>query len=154
MHALRTPARCAAPPVVLLGVELAQGAIGYTQYFLNVPPVLVGVHMLGACLVWIAALQVLLALRAVRPHALSSHHAAAGSGSRGQLRREVRTAGQRVDRQPGQRADHGAVDPDELQVAADLQLEPAAGLLGVPSLDGRGDDRRQVVARSASRRAR
>ena len=45
---------------VLLAVELAQGAIGYTQYFLHVPPVLVGFHMLGACLVWIAALRVLL----------------------------------------------------------------------------------------------
>jgi cytochrome c oxidase assembly protein subunit 15 len=37
--------------------------IGYTQYFLHVPPVLVGLHMLGACLVWIAALRVLLSVR-------------------------------------------------------------------------------------------
>ncbi len=42
---------------VLLGVELAQGVIGYTQYFLHVPPLLVGLHMFGACLVWLAALQ-------------------------------------------------------------------------------------------------
>jgi cytochrome c oxidase assembly protein subunit 15 len=45
---------------LLLGVELIQGAIGYTQYFLHVPALLVGLHMLGACLVWIASLQVLL----------------------------------------------------------------------------------------------
>jgi cytochrome c oxidase assembly protein subunit 15 len=45
---------------VLLGVELAQGVIGYTQYFLDVPPLLVAVHMFGACLVWLAALTVLL----------------------------------------------------------------------------------------------
>ncbi len=51
--------------LVLLGVELAQGVIGYTQYFLNVPPLLVAVHMLGACLVWLAALQVLLTARSV-----------------------------------------------------------------------------------------
>ena len=51
-HALRRAA------VVLLAVELAQGVIGYTQYFLNVPPLLVAVHMLGACLVWVAALRV------------------------------------------------------------------------------------------------
>jgi cytochrome c oxidase assembly protein subunit 15 len=44
--------------VVLLAVELAQGIIGYTQYFLDVPPLLVGFHMLGACLVWLAALLV------------------------------------------------------------------------------------------------
>jgi cytochrome c oxidase assembly protein subunit 15 len=48
---------------LLLGIELAQGVIGYTQYFLHVPPVLVGLHMLGACLVWIAALRVLLSVR-------------------------------------------------------------------------------------------
>jgi cytochrome c oxidase assembly protein subunit 15 len=46
--------------LVLLGVELAQGVIGYTQYFLHVPPLLVGFHMLGACLVWVAALRLLL----------------------------------------------------------------------------------------------
>jgi heme a synthase len=45
---------------VLLGIELAQGVIGYTQYFLHVPPLLVGFHMLGACLVWVAALRVVL----------------------------------------------------------------------------------------------
>jgi cytochrome c oxidase assembly protein subunit 15 len=44
----------------LLGVELGQGAIGYTQYFLHVPPLLVAAHMLGAALVWLAALRVLL----------------------------------------------------------------------------------------------
>jgi cytochrome c oxidase assembly protein subunit 15 len=44
---------------ILLGIELAQGVVGYTQYFLNVPRGLVAVHMLGACLVWLAALNVL-----------------------------------------------------------------------------------------------
>jgi len=62
-YALRSTALRRAA-VVLLGVELAQGVIGYTQYFLHVPPVLVGLHMLGASLVWIAALWVLLAVRA------------------------------------------------------------------------------------------
>lgn len=45
---------------VLLGAELAQGALGYLQYFTHLPVLLVGLHMLGACLVWIAALQALL----------------------------------------------------------------------------------------------
>jgi cytochrome c oxidase assembly protein subunit 15 len=44
---------------ILLGVELAQGVIGYTQYFLHVPPLLVGFHMFGACAVWLAVLNVL-----------------------------------------------------------------------------------------------
>lgn len=42
----------------LLAVALAQGTIGYVQYFTGLPEVLVGAHMLGACLVWIAALRV------------------------------------------------------------------------------------------------
>ncbi|MXM63074.1 heme A synthase [Streptomyces sp. HUCO-GS316] len=44
-------------------VLLAQGVIGYVQYFTNLPEVLVGLHMLGSCLVWIAVLRVRLALR-------------------------------------------------------------------------------------------
>jgi cytochrome c oxidase assembly protein subunit 15 len=68
-YALRlAPLRRAA--ALLLGVELAQGAIGYTQYFLHVPPLLVGLHMLGACLVWLAALRVLLTA-APAQHAVS-----------------------------------------------------------------------------------
>lgn len=42
---------------------LAQGVIGYVQYFTNLPEVLVGLHMLGSALVWIWVLLVLLALR-------------------------------------------------------------------------------------------
>ncbi|KUL53638.1 MULTISPECIES: COX15/CtaA family protein [unclassified Streptomyces] len=44
-------------------VLLAQGAIGYVQYFTDLPEVLVGLHMFGSCLVWIAVMRVLLALR-------------------------------------------------------------------------------------------
>ncbi|MCU1659171.1 MAG: cytochrome oxidase assembly protein [Pseudonocardiales bacterium] len=57
-YALRL-ARLRRATTVLLGVELAQGIVGYTQYFLHVPPLLVALHMLGACLVWLAALFVL-----------------------------------------------------------------------------------------------
>ncbi len=49
---------------LLVGVELAQGLIGFTQYFTHVPALLVGIHMLGACLVWLAALNVLAHTRA------------------------------------------------------------------------------------------
>ncbi|MGI5169324.1 COX15/CtaA family protein [Spirillospora sp. CA-253888] len=61
--------RTGAPPAVrrrvaeLLGLELAQGAIGYVQYFMGVPAPLVVLHMLGAVLMWIAALRVIFALR-------------------------------------------------------------------------------------------
>jgi heme a synthase len=53
----------------LLGIELGQGVIGYVQYFTHVPAGLVAVHMLGACLVWIAALRVLLTVQPARPAA-------------------------------------------------------------------------------------
>ena len=36
-------------------IALAQGAIGYIQYFTGIPEVLVAAHLLGATLVWIAA---------------------------------------------------------------------------------------------------
>nr|WP_019633755.1 COX15/CtaA family protein [Actinomadura atramentaria] len=49
--------------VELLAIELAQGAIGYTQYALGVPGQLVVLHMLGAVVLWIAALRVPFALR-------------------------------------------------------------------------------------------
>ncbi|WP_253191363.1 COX15/CtaA family protein [Streptomyces sp. M1013] len=44
-------------------VLLAQGVIGYVQYFTDLPEVLVGLHMFGSCVMWIAVLRVLLALR-------------------------------------------------------------------------------------------
>lgn len=49
--------------VILLAISLAQGLIGYVQYFTGLPEVLVGLHMLGACLVWIASVRVVLATR-------------------------------------------------------------------------------------------
>ncbi|MDK9498521.1 COX15/CtaA family protein [Streptomyces katrae] len=47
----------------LLVVLLAQGAIGYVQFFTKLPEVLVAVHMLGSCLVWISVLRLALSLR-------------------------------------------------------------------------------------------
>lgn len=47
----------------LLIVLLAQGAIGYVQYFSDVPEILVGIHMLGSALMWIAVLRLFLSMR-------------------------------------------------------------------------------------------
>ncbi|MFF7364009.1 COX15/CtaA family protein [Streptomyces sp. NPDC008125] len=44
-------------------VLMGQGVIGYVQYFLDTPEILVGLHMVGACLVWIGVLRVLLSQR-------------------------------------------------------------------------------------------
>jgi heme a synthase len=43
---------------VLLGLQLAQGALGYTQYVLGIPPTLVALHILGAALMWAATVTV------------------------------------------------------------------------------------------------
>jgi cytochrome c oxidase assembly protein subunit 15 len=56
------PASLARRVAVLLGVVLAQGAVGYTQYLTDLPVALVGVHVLGATLVWVATLRVQLAV--------------------------------------------------------------------------------------------
>jgi cytochrome c oxidase assembly protein subunit 15 len=39
-------------------IALAQGAIGYLQYFTGIPEILVAAHLLGATLVWIAAWRI------------------------------------------------------------------------------------------------
>ncbi|MBA0050450.1 heme A synthase [Streptomyces sp. AJS327] len=44
-------------------VLVAQGGLGYVQYAIELPEFLVGLHMLGSCLVWIAVLRLLLSLR-------------------------------------------------------------------------------------------
>jgi cytochrome c oxidase assembly protein subunit 15 len=46
----------------LAAVVVAQGALGYTQYFTGVPPLLVGIHVLGAVAVWTMVLLVYLSL--------------------------------------------------------------------------------------------
>ena len=47
---------------ILLAVLVAQGALGYLQYFTGVPVVLVGFHIFGAAAVWVAVLRFHLAL--------------------------------------------------------------------------------------------
>jgi heme a synthase len=49
--------------LVLLGVEVAQGTVGFVQYFTDLPELLVGFHMLGAAMVSAAVTWVLLAVR-------------------------------------------------------------------------------------------
>jgi cytochrome c oxidase assembly protein subunit 15 len=60
----RAPARVAHATEALLGLLVLQAAVGYTQYFTEIPPLLVGLHVLGATAVWIAVLQLLLRLSA------------------------------------------------------------------------------------------
>lgn len=47
----------------LLGICLAQGGVGYTQYFTGLPWLIVLVHLAGACAVWLAVLTVHFSMR-------------------------------------------------------------------------------------------
>ncbi|MEV5436209.1 COX15/CtaA family protein [Streptomyces sp. NPDC052682] len=51
-------------------VLLAQGVLGYVQYFTDLPEILVGLHMLGSAVMWIWVLRLVLALRE-RPEAVA-----------------------------------------------------------------------------------
>jgi cytochrome c oxidase assembly protein subunit 15 len=56
----------------LLLITLAQGAIGYTQYFTGVPELLVMAHLLGVVILWSALVR-----HGIRTHAfvLRAHRA-------------------------------------------------------------------------------
>jgi len=47
---------------IFSGIALAQGAIGYIQYFTGIPEILVAAHLLGATLVWIATWRIRLSV--------------------------------------------------------------------------------------------
>ncbi|GHB28550.1 cytochrome b561 [Streptomyces xanthochromogenes] len=78
LKAVDAPAGPRARARDLFLVLMGQGVIGYVQYFTKTPEVLVGLHMFGSCLVWIAVLRVLLALRE-RPDATAELPAPADS---------------------------------------------------------------------------
>jgi heme a synthase len=52
---------------LVLGIELAQGVLGYTQYALGVPRTLVAFHILGAALLWAAVVLVWIRAHPVTP---------------------------------------------------------------------------------------
>jgi cytochrome c oxidase assembly protein subunit 15 len=62
-RAVHAPERAVRAAGWLLGIELAQGVVGFTQYFTNLPVGLVAVHVLGAALISAAAMWVLLGVR-------------------------------------------------------------------------------------------
>ena len=52
----RAPGERADRLTVLLVVLVAQAGVGYAQYFSDIPPLLVGIHIAGATAVWSATL--------------------------------------------------------------------------------------------------
>jgi cytochrome c oxidase assembly protein subunit 15 len=58
-----TARRTRSAVLLLLGIELGQGTIGFVQYFTDLPVVLVGFHMLGAALTSASVTWMLLSVR-------------------------------------------------------------------------------------------
>ncbi|GAB3231477.1 COX15/CtaA family protein [Glycomyces halotolerans] len=72
LHAVRAPEAAKRAAHLLVAVELLQGLIGYVQYYTGLPELLVGMHMLGASLLWISAIALVFTLRKRLPQASSA----------------------------------------------------------------------------------
>jgi cytochrome c oxidase assembly protein subunit 15 len=66
----------------LLVLELAQGLLGFVQYYTDLPEILVGLHMLGAALISAAVTATVLSTRARHPQPKSSGSRATATNSR------------------------------------------------------------------------
>lgn len=97
----RAPADVQRHGATLLVVMVAQAAVGYTQYFTDVPATLVAVHIAGATATWVAVLRFRLSFTAherpvtprttVRPERIST----GGAGNGGSRIRHEGVAGSR-----------------------------------------------------------
>jgi cytochrome c oxidase assembly protein subunit 15 len=63
LRAVDAPARAQRAAALLLGVEVAQAAIGFAQYFTGLPVILVSFHLLGAALLSAAMTYLLVGIR-------------------------------------------------------------------------------------------
>jgi cytochrome c oxidase assembly protein subunit 15 len=72
LHFTGAPRRARRLGWAVAGLILAQGAVGYTQYFTGLPAGLVWVHVTGAVLIWITALRLMFALHDTGPMGASS----------------------------------------------------------------------------------
>jgi cytochrome c oxidase assembly protein subunit 15 len=62
LRAAGAPRHVVRAAAILVWVEFGQGAVGIFQYVTNLPVLAVALHMLGACLVWLATLATLAAV--------------------------------------------------------------------------------------------
>ncbi|MCL7495884.1 COX15/CtaA family protein [Streptomyces sp. MCA2] len=63
LRAVKAPAAPRRTLLELFACIALQGVIGYVQYFMGLPEIVIGLHMLGSALVWICVLRVGLSLR-------------------------------------------------------------------------------------------
>jgi cytochrome c oxidase assembly protein subunit 15 len=60
LHATSAPKAVTKQAWCVFGICIAQGIVGYTQFFTGLPWGLVALHVLGACLLWIFSLKLYL----------------------------------------------------------------------------------------------
>jgi cytochrome c oxidase assembly protein subunit 15 len=70
LHMVDVPERVRRSARILMAVMVAQAAVGYTQYFTHLPALLVEVHLLGATVLVLGAMQTFLACTYHAPEAL------------------------------------------------------------------------------------
>ena len=81
LRAVDAPARVRRPAWALLGVEIAQGAVGFVQYYTGLPEVLVALHLVGASLTSAAATWLVVALHAPVPPERMAQKPSSGSSA-------------------------------------------------------------------------
>jgi cytochrome c oxidase assembly protein subunit 15 len=74
LHAVDSPGRIRRAARDLLVVQLAQGLVGFVQYFTGLPIVLVLVHMLGAVLITAFTARLVWSVRGAMTSSLSERH--------------------------------------------------------------------------------
>ena len=117
LHREGAPPEVHAAARLLLAVEVAQGAVGYAQYFSGVPAWLVGVHIVGALAVWLATIRFDLVLACPGDDARRGRAPGDGRGHRD---------GRPLDRPGLERSDQPDVLRD-LRVPEALRLQPGEG---------------------------
>jgi cytochrome c oxidase assembly protein subunit 15 len=70
LHVTAAPERVRRSSRILMAVMVAQGAVGYTQYFTHLPALLVEVHLLGATAIVIGTVQTFLTCTYHAPEAV------------------------------------------------------------------------------------
>jgi len=115
LHATGAPEDVRRAAAVLVGVELAQGTIGYTQYFTGLPVALVNLHMLGAGLLVVAAARLVLVVR--RPAGLLAEQQRIdpdGHEQHGQVSDRAVEQAHRPERRPVAAATRAQIEPVRL----------------------------------------
>ena len=72
LHVVDVPERVRRAGRILLGVMVAQAAVGYTQYFTHLPALVVEIHLIGATVLVIGAVQTFLACTFHGPEVLTA----------------------------------------------------------------------------------